>query len=161
MGKVLSGFKNGFAGAISRSVDDVVVPMAVTGVNGIEYGRPVVFNNQKTGVVPFASTSTAADIVGIAVRSAVKTPDTYGSNAGKYNRKDMADILVRGSAAVFCAGGTPTAGSPVYIVKADGTFTAEASTGGTDNLLVPNMKFRGAKDSMAIAEVVILTRNNT
>ncbi len=161
MGKVLSSFKNGYAGAISRSVDDVVISMPVWGNNPVEFGRPVVLNTQKTAVIPFTSTSTAADIVGISVRSASKTPGTYGSNASNYSRKEMADILVRGSAVVFCASGTPTAGSPVYIVKADGTFTAESATDGTDNLLVPHMHFRGPKDTSAMAEVVILTRNIT
>ena len=75
MGKVLNGFMNGYAGAISRSVDDVVVSLPVGSYNGIDFGKPVVFNSQKTAVVAFTSTSTAADIVGIAVRSAVKTPD--------------------------------------------------------------------------------------
>ncbi len=159
MGKVLRSFDPGWPGAVSRSVDDVIVPMAVTVPSGVAFGLPVVLNSQKTGVIPFASTHSADDFIGVAVRSAAKTPDAYGSNQAQYNQTEMADILVRGSAVVQCYTGTPAPGGPVYIHKASGYFSAEASTGGTDNVLLPNVKFRGLKDLYDRVEIVILERN--
>ena len=157
MGKVLSTFTNGYPGAIARSVDDIVVSHAASAT--IPFGTPVAFNPLKTGVVPFASTHTAEDFLGIAVRAPSKTPDTYDSSTAQYNIREMADILTRGTTVVQCISGTPAAGSPVYIVKANGKFAAEASTAGTEHLLIPNMKFRGPKDGSNRAEVVILSRN--
>ena len=81
MGKVLSSFTNGWAGSIARNRDDVVVALDET----------------KTGVVPFdGNTHTGADFVGVTVRLPSKTPDTYGSNEGKYAANEMVDVLVRG-----------------------------------------------------------------
>ena len=158
MGKVLNGFDNGYPGAISRGVDDIVIPMGTMAFNGIAFGLPVAYDSTKTGVTPFAATHTAEDFVGIAVRSASKTPSAYGSSQGQYNSQEMVDVLVRGSTVVQCVTGTPAPGGAVYILKANGRFSAEAATGGTDNVLIPNMKFRGTKDSYGYAEAVILER---
>lgn len=159
MGKVLASFLPGYPGAISRAVDDIVKPMAVGGANAIDFGLPVVLNAGKTGVVAFASTNTADDFVGIAVRSGAKTPNDYGNNTGKYNQNEMADILVRGSAVVVCYSGTPAMDGAVYIIKANGRFSADASTGGVDNVLIPNAKWLGGKDSSNRAEIVITERS--
>ena len=159
MGKVLGSFTNGYPGAIARSVDDIVVSHAAGAT--IPFGVPVVFNPLKTAVVPFASTHTVEDLVGIAVRVPSKTPDAYDSSTAQYNPREMADVLVRGTAVVQCISGTPAPGGAVYIVKANGKFAAEAATAGTDNVLVPHMKWRGAKDSNNRAEVVVLIRNIT
>ena len=141
MGKVLASFLPGYPGAISRAVDDIVKPMAVGGPNAIDFGLPVVLNAGKTGVVAFASTNTADDFVGIAVRSAAKTPNEYGS------------------AVVVCYSGTPAMDGAVYIIKANGRFSADASTGGVDNVLIPNAKWLGGKDSSNRAEIVITERS--
>ncbi len=158
MGKVLASFLPGYPGAISRSVDDIVEAYAVGGPNSIAFGLPVVLNAQKTGVVPFASTNVAADLIGVAARSASKTPNEFGSNTAQYNQNDMADILVRGSVVVICYSGTPAVDGAVYIIKSNGRFSADASTAGVDNVLIPNAKWRGGKDSSNRAELVILER---
>ena len=157
MGKVLNAFENGWPGAISRSVGDIVEAKAVTASAGIAFGLPVVLNSQKTGVVPFASTHTAKDFYGVTVRSASKTPDTYGGNEAQYNRKEMADVLVRGSVIVTCFAGTPEPGGGVYIHKASGKFVADSTTGGVDNVFIPTAKWRGGKDSYNRAELLLFT----
>ena len=158
MGKVLNTFENGWLGAISRSVDDIVEAYAVTATDGVGFGIPVVLNTQKTGVVPFASTNVADDFIGITVRSASKTPDTYGSNEAKYNRKEMADVLTRGSVIVNCLAGTPEPNGNVYIHPGTGKFVAVADIQGADNILIPNAKWRGGKDTYHRAEVLINVR---
>ena len=159
MGKVLASFAPGFPGAISRAVDDIVKPMAVGASGGIAFGLPVVMNAGKTAVIPFASTNVADDFIGIAVRSGAKTPNEYGSNTAQYNQHEMADILVRGSAVVVCYSGTPALAGAVYIIKSNGRFSADASFSGTENVLIPNAKWLGGKDSSNRAEIVITERS--
>ena len=127
MGKVLASFMNGYAGANSRSVDDIVEAYPVTASNGVAFGLPVVLNSAKTGVVPFASTNVADDFIGVAVRAPSKTPNEYGSETAMYNQNEMADILVRGSAVVICFSGTPAPDGTVYIIKSNGRFSADAT----------------------------------
>ena len=98
MGKVLSTFDIGWPGAISRSVDDIVVSMKNGGTAAIPFGAPVFQASGENACVPFnSSTSTGTNFVGFAVRVPDKTPDTYGSNEGKFNANDPVDVLVRGS----------------------------------------------------------------
>ncbi len=158
MGKVLDTFTNGYAGAISRSVDDVVIPLSNTDTAALDYGVPVVYDAAKTGGVKFTSDSVAADFIGITVRSASKTPSTYGSNVSSYAPGEMMDVLVRGSTVVPVSGGTPAPGGAVYVVKASGAFSAAA---GEDNstVLLTNARFRSVKDKNNQAEIVLLDRN--
>ncbi len=157
MGKVLSVFNHGMAGAISRSVDDVVIAVPNRAQSSLAFGVPVVLNDAGTGAVKFTSASTAADFLGVTVRSASKTPDTYGASVGSYAPGEMMDVLSRGSIIVQVKTGTPAAGGPVYIVKATGEFTAAAD--GDNTVELTSAKFRGAKDGKRMAEIVLLSRN--
>ena len=76
MGKILSYFDIGFAGAISRSVDDVVVSLKNAGTDPIPFGAPVFLTDSGEGVVGFVTggSQTFERFVGFAVRSAGKTP---------------------------------------------------------------------------------------
>ena len=156
-GKVLDTFTHGWPGTISRAVDDVVVSFANRHSAAIAWGVPVVRDPAGTGVVPFTPTSTAEDFVGFTVRSASKTPDTYGGDTGRVNPGEMADVLVRGSMTVEVSAGTPAPGGKVYLVKATGAVSASADA--ANNVELPSVRFRAAKDASRRAEIVILTRN--
>ena len=156
MGKVLSSFTNGWAGSIARNKDDVVVALANKSGAEIAFGVPVALDETKTGIVPFnASSHTGADFVGVTVRLPSKTPDTYGSNEGKYGANDMVDVLVRGHVVVPMASSSAGVGDPVSIVKSTGAFTV-----GTADTMVQlaNVHVSGATDS-GLAEIVLNTRN--
>ena len=79
MGKVLSTFDKGWPGAISRSIDDVVVSLKNVDETPIPFGAPVFLTDNGDGVVNFIpnGSQTFERFVGFAVRAASKTPDTY------------------------------------------------------------------------------------
>ena len=157
MGKVLSNFTNGFAGAIARSVDDIVIAMANKGESPIAFGRPVALGEDKDGVVPFdGSTHTAADFVGVAVRNPSKTPDAYGSNTGSYAAGEMVDILVRGHIVVKLAGSDPMIGDAVSIQKSTGGFAVGS---GDSYVALPTVTLTAAPDADGMAEILLTTRN--
>ncbi len=155
MGKVLKNFTYGYAGAISRSLDDVVVALANKSGAEIGFGVPVALSDDKDGVVPFGSSHTAAKFVGVTVRSPAKTPDTYGESTGSYAANDLVDVLVRGHVVVPMASSSAGVGDPVSIVKSTGAFTV-----GTADTMVQlaNVHVSGATDS-GLAEIVLNTRN--
>ena len=76
MGKVQEHFSNGWPGAISRSLDDVVISVRNVSDGDIPFGAPVFLVNQ--GAVPFDITDPQEfeTFLGFAVRVADKTPDT-------------------------------------------------------------------------------------
>ena len=82
MGKILPTFDLGWPGAISRSVDDIVVSLKNAGSDPIPFGKPVFLTDDGSGVVAFINngSQTFERFVGFAVRSASKTPDTYPSS---------------------------------------------------------------------------------
>ena len=144
MGKVLSAFSNGFAGAIARSIDDVVIAMANRSEGEIAFGMPVALAPDGAGVVPFDGAShTAADFVGITVRNPSKTPETYGANTAAYASGELADVLVR-------------VGEPLCVVKATGAFGA-----GTGDTVIPltNARFSNTQDAPGTVEVVLTQRS--
>ena len=159
--KILSQFPNGSPGAISRSIDDVVVALPNRGSGAIKFGDPVFLNNDPAGTVRgFASGDTAAAFAGIAVRNPSKTPSTYGSNLAQYEQGDVTDVLVRGSIIVKLASNTasPAIGGKVYLVATGdkaGQFTATA----TDNIELPNARFKNSWDLPNCVEVVLTGRN--
>ena len=77
MGKVIERFSNGVAGAISRSVDDIVISVKNAGETEIPFGTPVFLASG--GAVPFntASPQDFDAFLGFAIRDADKTPDAY------------------------------------------------------------------------------------
>ena len=77
MGKVQNLFSNGSAGAVSRSVDDIVIAVRNASETDIPFGAPVFM--AADGAVPFdlSTPQDFAAFLGFAVRVADKTPDTY------------------------------------------------------------------------------------
>ena len=156
-GKVLDSFTHGWPGTVSRSTDAVITAQANRHTGDLGFGVPVVMDSGKTGVVPFGSDSAAADLVGFTVRSASKTPDTYGSNEGRIHPGEIAEVLVRGSMTVEVSAGTPQPGGKVYVVKATGAVSASANA--ENNVELTNVRFRSVRDAARRAEIVILERN--
>ena len=164
MGKVQKGFGNGRPGAISRSVDDIVITVKNAGSADIPFGAPVFLGSG--GAVPF-NTGTPQDFdafLGFAVRIADKTPEVYPS--GQYNDPpesawkpgDVMEVLVRGGiVAEISSGGS--AGGKVYIRKSDGALTTSAGQSGT-TVLLENVRIRNPRNTYgATAEVIVNKRN--
>ena len=155
MGKVLSTFTHGFPGAIARSLDDVVVAHPNRGAEPLPFGYPVVMNSQGTGVVPFDPEShTAAQFVGVTVRTPSKTPDAYGENEASYAVNELADIMVRGHIAVRFSGNAKV-GDAVAALS-DGEFGAAS---GGDGVTLTNAHVSAVPDGKGMAEIVLNTRN--
>ena len=121
MGKVQSIFGNGSAGAISRSVDDIVISVRNGSNVDIPFGAPVFLGED--GAVPF-NTESPQDFdafLGFAVRIADKTPDTYpqGQNgdeqASAWKPGDVMEVLVRGGIVVPLAASAGQAGTSVLL----------------------------------------------
>ena len=163
MGKVLSTFDIGWPGAISRSVDDIVVSLKNAGTDPIPFGAPVFLTSDGEGVVAFSNNAspaqTFASFVGFAVRVANKTPDTYpsgqdmssirGVQSGAWNPKEPVEVLVRGTIAV----------ENVYLRKEDGALVPSAGAEGT-TILLENVKMRTPQTSnRPCSEVLVTTRN--
>ena len=159
MGKVLNAFLRGWPGTVSRSLDTVIISVPNKSGGDIPFGAPVFNKSDATGAELW-NTTTNQDMtkfIGFAVRSASKTPDTYGSSEGVYKNNEMMDVLVRGSLSVN-ANGTPKFGGKVYIVNSTGKLSASAGSSGSTTELT-NCKWRGAADSNYHAELVVTERN--
>ena len=159
MGKVLNAFLRGWPGTVSRSIDAVIISVPNLSGADIPFGAPVFWNATNSSGEGW-NTTTNQDMtkfIGFAVRSASKTPDTYGSNEGVYKNKDVMDVLVRGSLSVS-ANGTPKFGGKVYIVNSTGKISASAGTSGSTTELT-NCKWRGTADTNYHAELVVTERN--
>lgn len=152
-GKVIGKtFDIGFPGHVSRGVDDVIESMVNMGAGNIEFGTAVVLDDTKAGVAAFGAGKTADDLVGFAVRI-MKTNETYGQDDALYKPKELVDVLKRGSVTVAVDGGTPVMGGAVYLTPQGKVSAAAAS-----NTLIPNAKFKGAKDINNVAEIVLVSR---
>ena len=158
MGKVLGTFTNGFVGAASRSIDNVIISMKNGNGGEIPFGAPVFQVSGENSCRAFdESTSTDANFLGFAVRVPDKTPETYDGNEGVFKVGDPVEVLVRGSVVLqFAAMAQP--GASVYIRKADGVLVTSAGSSGT-TLELPNVKVRTMADNNRRAEVVVLKRN--
>ena len=166
MGKVQKAFDNGCPGAITRSVDDIVISVKNAGADDIPFGAPVFMTSD--GAVPFNNSDPQdfATFLGFAVRVADKTPDTYpqgqfndaASQAGTWKPGDVMEVLVRGGIAVNLA--TQGAkGNMVRIRKSDGRLTTSP---GAENTTIPleNVRVSMPRPSDATcAEVIVNTRN--
>ncbi len=151
-GKVLSSFKNGFPGTVTRSIDAIIESI----VNGeataaIPFGAPVAL---VSGTVKKVSADNT-NIIGIAVRT-IKTEKTYGGNDPEYAPKEMVDVLKRGTIAVEVSNGDPAAGGTVHIVKATGAIRTTQDS--TNTVEMTGWKFKGGKDSNGVAEIVLTER---
>ena len=160
MGKVLSDFTNGYPGAISRAVDDIVASFVNKESSAsIPFGGPVMMKTDGKGVLNFTCTiapaaETVTTILGIAVRSGDKTPDTYGSNLASYAPGELTDVITRGSVVVPVASGNPKPGGKVYWSSSGftPTYTQYAVAE------ITNMRWKSDKDANNCAEVVLTER---
>ena len=164
MGKVQNGFGNGSAGAVSRSVDDIVITVKNAGDREIPFGAPVFLASG--GAVPFnpESPQDFESFLGFAVRIPDMTPEVYPSGQhnesqeGNWKPGETMEVLVRGGIVVSLTGGGEQGGK-VYIRKSDGALTAAAGqTGSTVQL--ENVRVRTPRGAFqATTEVVVNKRN--
>ena len=159
MGQVVSVFKNGFPGSVSRSVDDVIVSLPNLSGVSIPFGAPVFLRGTGDSVAPFdaATYTDASRFVGFAVRVPDKTPRAFGSGAAAFEPLDPVDVLVRGTLALPMEG-TCNPGVPVYLRLSDGKLTASAGSAGS-TILLPDVAVRGRKDVDGMSEVVVKQRH--
>lgn len=150
-------FPNGYPGAISRSVDDVVVSLKNAGGVSMAFGIPVFKVNGERSCRPYSDGMSADDFIGFTVRVAAKTPDTYGSKTACYGVNEAIDVLTRGSIVLEFAN-TAHPGSNVYLRKADGQLVSSPGAEGS-TIQLPNCTVRSSRDTAHCAEVVLTKRN--
>ncbi len=164
MGKVLNSFGNGVIGAVSRSVDDIVISVKNAGETEIPFGAPVFLASG--GAVPFnvADPQNFETFLGFTLRVADKTPDAYPQDqagtpqAGTWKPGDVMEVLVRGGI-VVPMNASAEAGGKVYIRKSDGALIAEAGQSGA-TVLLENVRIRNPQVSGGqVAEVIVNSRN--
>ena len=164
MGKVQQAFGNGSPGAVSRSVDEIVISVKNAGASDIPFGAPVFLT--AGGAVPFSTAEPQdfSSFLGFAVRVADKTPDSYpdgqsgSGQAGAWKAGDVMEVLVRGGIIlpVMTVG---TKGSRVWIRKSDGRLT---TTQGAENstVLLENVRVAQPRDSgSSCCEAIVNKRN--
>lgn len=164
----------GYPGSFTRLIDTIITPRTLKSVitndveteDSVQFGEPVILNTDNT-YSRFGAGGTAATFVGIAVREVKQTIEYY-DGAGSYVPSEVMDVMERGSIAVKCNVGTPTAGGKVYIrVAANvavplgviGQFEADSDT--INTIEITNARWKTGKiDSNKVAELTILTRVN-
>ena len=164
MGKVQETFGIGSPGAVSRSVDEVVISVKNASEAEIPFGAPVFLSG--SGAAPFSVSAPQdfSSFLGFAVRVADKTPDVYPSGqfrenpAGAWKPGDVMEVLVRGGIAVKTAA-NGTHGGKIYIRKSDGKLTPEAGESGT-TVLLENVHIRNPRNAYGpCCEVIVNERN--
>ena len=164
MGKVQDVFGNGSPGAVSRSVDDIVISVRNASGADIPFGAPVFLT--ESGAMPFntASPQDFSTFLGFTVRVADKTPDTYPRGQfgeqprGAWLAGDVMEVLVRGGIALPLVA-TGSRGGRVYIRKSDGKMTTSAGTEGS-TVLLENVRVRNTRDSRSgCCEAIVNKRN--
>lgn len=157
----------GYAGTISRDVDNIVTPRIVKSDSAdIAFGEPVILNTDNT-YSRFGATGTATTFAGIAVREVKQATDYYAA-AGTYKANEVCDVLSKGSITVKCNAGTPTAGGKVYVrITANASVPTgvvgqfEAAADSTNTIEITNARWKTGKvDANGIAELTILNRVN-
>ncbi len=158
MGKVLRKFINGYPGSVSRSADNVIISVRNAAEAAIPFGTPVFLVPGDRACRMFeADVTTPETFLGVTVRAADKTPETYGSNQAAYEVGDPVDVLVRGST-VLAMERAASPGAGVYIRKADGKVVASAGAEGT-TVQLPGVTVRTMRDNARCSEVVLTRRN--
>ena len=168
MGKVLEAFGYGTPGAVTRSVDDIVISIRNASGGDIPFGAPVFMT--ENGAVPFdlESPQEFASFLGFAVRVADKTPDAYpqgqfnepdsAAETGAWHANDLMEVLVRGSIAVASTV-SGARGGKIYIRKSDGKLTATAGSAGS-TVLLENVRIRNPRTGWSgCCEAVVNKRN--
>ncbi len=165
MGKVQNNFRNGSPGAVSRSLDDIVISVKNAGNTDIPFGAPVFMGSG--GAVPFntANPQEFRDFLGFTIRVADKTPETYPRDqsgavqAGVWKAGDVMEVLVRGGIAVALSASGNNGGA-VYIRKNDGALTGDAGASGA-TVLLENVRIRKKQGfGETVSEVTVNARNN-
>ena len=158
MGKVLTSFTQCFPGAVSRSMDEIVVSERNAETGTIAPGSAIFMTSDGKGVTKVKAGSTFERFVGIAVRVPSATPDVYGENVKEYQPGEPVDVLVRGCIVVKLDGEMCENGGAVYVKKSDGMFTTEEDAG--DTIRLTNCSWR-RESNLAdnCAEVVVRERN--
>lgn len=152
-GKVLT-ISNGYAGQVSRIIDAVIesIPSGETS-DPILFGAPVALDATTGGAVNIGSSQT--DLIGVAARVA-KTENTYNAGDAKYNVGEVVDVIKRGTVCINVGSSlTPAKGGTVYITKATGAWATAADS---TNTIDTGWRFKGAKDSNNIVEIVLTER---
>ncbi len=163
MGKVLEEFYNGRPGAVSRSIDDIIISVKNAGEYDIPFGAPVFMTPD--GAVPFdiENPQEFFTFMGFAVRIPDKTPDQYVTGQfndppeGAWHPGDVIEVLVRGSMCVQLES-IGSLGSPVYVRKADGKLTTSMGTSNS-TVLLENVRIKKPRDTSGCAEIVVNKRN--
>ena len=164
MGKVQETFGIGSPGAVSRSVDEVVISVKNASEAEVSFGAPVFLSG--SGAAPFSVSAPQdfSSFLGFAVRVADKTPDVYPSGQfgenpeGAWKPGDVMEVLVRGGIAVKTAA-NGTHGGKIYIRKSDGKLTPEAGESGT-TVLLENVHIRNPRNAYGpCCEVIVNERN--
>ena len=164
MGKVQETFGIGSPGAVSRSVDEVVISVKNASEAEIPFGAPVFLSG--SGAAPFSVSAPQdfSSFLGFAVRVADKTPDVYPSGQfgenpeGAWQPGDVVEVLVRGGIAVK-TGATGPPGGKIDIRKSDGKLTPEAGESGT-TVLLENVRIRNPRNAYGpCCEVIVNERN--
>ena len=174
MGKVTTEFDLGWPGAISRSVDDIVVSLKNSSTAPIPFGAPVFLTDDGSGVEGFSNTSSGGTpqsfekFVGFAVRSAGKTPDSYpqqqdmnassGDQEGAWNPGEVIEVLVRGCIAALSVAGF-NSGGKVYIRKGDGSIVPTPGTEGS-TVLLENVRCRVPQTGNGACNEFVITKRN-
>ena len=164
MGKVQKIFGNGSPGAVTRSVDEIVISVRNASEADIPFGAPVFLSGG--GAVPFsvAAPQDFTTFLGFAVRVADKTPDVYPAGQfsdppeGVWHAGDVMEVLVRGGIAVRTAAGG-SSGGHLYIRKSDGALTGVAGESGA-TVLLENVRIRNPRNTADSCCEVILNKRN-
>ena len=164
MGKVQARFGNGFAGAVSRSIDDIIISVKNAGAADIPFGAPVFLSDNGAVLFDISDPQEFDKFLGFAVRVADKTPDVYPADqtgtptAGVWHPGDVMEVLVRGNIAIELAT-SGVFGGKVYIRKSDGKLTTTAGSSGS-TIQLENVRVHRPRDiNGTIAEVTVNKRN--
>lgn len=156
---------HGYAGDFARQPDMIVDTHPLGGSQPVEFGTPLVYNNDSK-VIAFGADSTAADFVGIASREFKSATNYLSQHAGQYEPDEAVSVFKRGCINVLCNVGAPKLGGKVYIRTAAnsaiptgivGGFEAASDEGKTVELT--NCEWHGEKDVNGVAEIRILSCN--
>ena len=156
---------HGYAGSYARQPDSVIDSHPLAGSANLPFGLAVVRDttNANAVVLP-GDSSTAAQVLGVAVREIKSATDYLNQNMGQYTPGDAVPVMKRGCVNVKCQKGTPDVGGAVYLrVKANasyedavvGGFEAEADS--TNTVQLTNCQWKGTADANGIAEMRIMT----
>lgn len=160
---------HGYAGSYARQPDSVIDSHPLTGDANVQFGLAVVRDaTNKHAVVPPTSTSTAAQILGVAVREVKSATDYLNQDVGQYVPGEAVPVLKRGCVNVKCQNGTPAPGGDVYVRIAlndeledavVGGFEAVADSGDSaaTSVKLTNAQWKGEADENGIAEMRIMT----